>query len=205
MGLIDFIDFIVLVDSFCCVALIWLDAMLPFWDVEIGWKSGKRLLVQYSSNLWIFKLMVEVRTFCPMALSCPGHLGVWIDMMFHGKKRPSSLSKTWKSCNCWVLLLFCMGPWKMRSANPMFGLRILLFRHGSSFKQRSLMDSAIAYVAQRICTEAVSAWFLPSGDPGTTSLCWQRMGMKLTSVTWPWRKQMHQVHLKKRYVWHLFL
>ena len=28
----------------------------------------------------------------------------------------------------------------------------------------------------------VSAWFLPSDDLGTTSMAWQRMGMKLTSA-----------------------
>ena len=39
---------------------------------------------------------------------------------------------------------------------------------------------------------------------GTTSMSWQRMGMKLTSVTWHWRNHMHQVHLKKRYACQLF-
>ena len=72
----------------------------------------------------------------------------------------------------------------------MFGLRILGFRHGLRSKKshpsrtepNNLLSSAIAYVAQRICTEAVSAWLLPSDEPRTTSRCWQHLGMKLTSV-----------------------
>ena len=46
-------------------------------------------------------------------------------------------------------------------------------------------------ILNQICSRLFSA--------GTTSMSWQRMGMKLTSVTWLWRKHMHQIHLKKRY------
>ena len=77
------------------------------------------------------------------------------------------------------------------------GLLYALGSHPSRTEPNNLLSSAIAYVAQRICAEAVSAWFLPSDEPkSTTSTCWQHLGMKLTSVTWHRRKQMHQVHLE---------
>ena len=61
----------------------------------------------------------------------------------------------------------------------------LSFRQPSVARtEPNLLSSAIAYVAQRICAEAVSAWLLPSDEPRTTSMCWQRLGMKLTLVTW---------------------
>ena len=117
-------------------------------------------------------------------------------------KRPSSVSfmEVRATVDC------CSSAWVLEKWDllTMFGLRILGFKHGLSSKQSSvartepnnLLSSAIAYVAQRICTEALSAWFLLSDEPKTTtSTCWQHLGMKLTSVTWHWRKHTHQIHL----------
>ena len=72
-----------------------------------------------------------------------------------------------------------------------FGRRKFCFWHRLSLK----LWTAIAE-GQRICTEAVSVWLLLSDEPRTTSMCWQHLGMKLTSVTWHWRKHMHQVRLE---------
>ena len=165
------------------VSLRWFDMTWCHASILVCWdwmeKRKIRFLVQYSSCPRCFKLMVEVRTFflmALMALSCPRHLRVWIDMMIHEKSGQVQLLSP----------IALHGSLKNEICKP-YRFRILLFRHGSSLKQSSLMDSAIAYVAQRICTEAVSAWFLPSDDLGTTSMSWQRMGMKLTSVTWHWQ------------------
>ena len=77
------------------VSLRWFDIIwchaLHFWMLRLEGTSGKRFLVQYSSKVWIFKLIVEVRKLTSrltfFLIHDHGHLRVWLDMMFHDRTK----------------------------------------------------------------------------------------------------------------------
>ena len=190
-----------------CCAFMWCYAWISgCWDWREKAEKGSWYSIQaYSSKVWIFwtncrsdKTDKQIHLLS-YSLSWASPSFSRHDVLLKERAPCLFFIRVRATVDCcssaWVI-----QKWHLLICSPCLGFEYwaLSFRQPSVARtEPNLLSSAIAYVAQRICTEAVSAWFLPGDEPkSTTSMCWQHLGMKLTSVTWHWRKQMHQVHLE---------
>ena len=163
------------------------DVVLWFLDVEIGGKQRKKVFGA------VFQQGVDIQTNCRSEktdkhVDSISYSLSWASPSWTRHDVPLKEQVPCPSWNSW-LLLFSMGHSNMTCAQHVWASNTGLL---AWFKLLTAIPQG-----QRICTEAVSAWLLLSDEPrSTTSMSWQHLGMKLTSVTWHWRKHMHQIHLK---------